>query len=167
MATAEPPRTLFMLEGVTLLVESENKGDGLLTVTNKEVVWTKGEERSALDFHHISLHAISRDPATGFPPCIYCQVDQGGESKEVRFAPNDPGMLDDLFNHFSQGAEMNPDPISEDEDESDAYFNMAEVSDGAALAHVQERMANCALAPEQDQDHPEEGDEDGDLEEDN
>ncbi|VFQ77551.1 unnamed protein product [Cuscuta campestris] len=50
---------------------------GTLYVTTRQVVWlsdTDKEKGYAVDFCHISLHAVSRDPEAYPSPCIYAQA---------------------------------------------------------------------------------------------
>ena len=98
----------------------------------RAVRWN-GEGKSKLfDYHAISMHAISRDATTGFPPCIYCQIDSSDIEDgyfEARFTPQDltacmpsslynpqlvsllgVNLVENIFDAMSEGAQMNPDP---------------------------------------------------------
>eukprot|EP01098_Paradermamoeba_levis_P009772 TRINITY_DN4089_c0_g1_i2.p1 TRINITY_DN4089_c0_g1~~TRINITY_DN4089_c0_g1_i2.p1 ORF type:complete len:191 (-),score=73.29 TRINITY_DN4089_c0_g1_i2:245-817(-) len=118
-----------------------SEGKGKLFVTTRNVIWLSEEDKSkgfSLDFHFISIHAISRDTQFFAHPCIYCQLDvrggeeeeeeeeegeEGGKEKEkveevvgdIRFVPDDSNTLEKLFGAFSEGAALNPDPMEEGE----------------------------------------------------
>jgi nucleotide-sensitive chloride channel 1A len=75
------------------------------------------------------MHAVSKDPTLSPNGSIYCQVakarsemteeereaEEDGEDLEpfgeVRFIPSDGSAVEALFEAFSKGAEMNPDPL--------------------------------------------------------
>lgn len=59
----------------------------------RRLVWASGAAQRGytVEYPRISLHAISREESEEFPrPCIYCQVDAGGETLELRLVPHDP-----------------------------------------------------------------------------
>ncbi|GFZ15224.1 nucleotide-sensitive chloride conductance regulator (ICln) family protein [Actinidia rufa] len=112
---------------------------GTLYVSSKQVVWLSDVDRAkgyAVDFLSVSLHAVSRDPEAYPSPCIYTQIDtdteDGDESEssdsennetldlskitEMRLVPSDPNQLDMLFEIFCKCAEMNPEPVEEEEE---------------------------------------------------
>lgn len=125
-----------------VLADSPPEAPGTLYITSKQVIWLSDVDRSkgyAVDFVSISLHAISRDPESYPSPCIYAQIDNGedeGEDedeeepeahlwasriskvKEMRLVPSDPSQLEILFEVFCECAELNPEPM-EDEDEEE------------------------------------------------
>ncbi|CAH1445650.1 unnamed protein product [Lactuca virosa] len=114
-----------------------------LYITTKKVVWLSDTDRTkgyAVDFLSVSLHAVSRDPEAFESPCIYTQLDTGDEDdesenyhsesnetldlskiKEMRLVPSDPTQLDTLFRIFCECAELNPEPIEEDEQEEEEH----------------------------------------------
>eukprot|EP01097_Dermamoeba_algensis_P001231 TRINITY_DN1465_c0_g1_i1.p1 TRINITY_DN1465_c0_g1~~TRINITY_DN1465_c0_g1_i1.p1 ORF type:complete len:224 (-),score=51.18 TRINITY_DN1465_c0_g1_i1:623-1294(-) len=129
-------------------------GPGVLFITSRKVAWfsTVQSLAFAVDFHSISIHAISRDQQFFPYPCLYCQLDIGEENQEeeteedeeeihaknqkdftlgeqqlteLRFVPQDAAKLDKLFAAFSQGASLNPDPF--EEGEGDFMYNAEEL----------------------------------------
>lgn len=112
---------------------------GTLYITNKQVVWLSDVDRVkgyAVDFLSLSLHAVSRDPEAYHCPCIYTQMeteadedepeDSDSECNEVldlskvtemRLIPSDASHLDTLFQIFCECAELNPEPLGEEEEE--------------------------------------------------
>lgn len=102
-------------------------------------MWASGAAQRgyAVEYPRISLHAISREESEQFPrPCIYCQVDAGGETRELRLIPHDaeqrarytpgtpcaalggaprllappPCAVEPIFTAMCQCAELHPDP---------------------------------------------------------
>ncbi|XP_024963505.1 chloride conductance regulatory protein ICln isoform X3 [Cynara cardunculus var. scolymus] len=119
---------------------------GTLYISTKQVVWLSDTERTkgyAVDFLSVSLHAVSRDPEAFSSPCIYTQIDTGDEDDEsessdsesngtldlskiteMRLVPSDPNQLDTLFEVFCECAELNPEPVvEEDEQEHNWIFS--------------------------------------------
>lgn len=118
---------------------------GTLYITTKQVVWLSDTDRSkgyAVDFLSVSLHAVSRDPEAYPNPCLYAQIDngmdddesegssdEGDESSdlsritELRLVPSDPNQVDTLFQIFCECAELNPEPIEEEEEEHNWIFS--------------------------------------------
>ncbi|KAJ0406105.1 hypothetical protein P43SY_008356 [Pythium insidiosum] len=119
-----------------------NAATGALFVTTKRILWVG--DRAALrvgygwEMSHVTLHAISRDPAAFAKPCLYCQIGDD-DMTEVRFVPSDEKLLSELFAAFSKSAEMNPD--DEDDEEGDAMddgwiYDEDEVENGARAAQI-------------------------------
>lgn len=126
---------------------------GTLYISTKQVVWLSDTDRAkgyAVDFFSVSLHAVSRDPEAYPSPCIYTQIETGAEvdesedsdsendgasnlSKitEMRLVPSDPNQLDMLFAIFCECAELNPDPIQEEEGEHNWVFSADQLQDDA------------------------------------
>ncbi|KAK1415356.1 hypothetical protein QVD17_31137 [Tagetes erecta] len=118
---------------------------GTLYISTKQVIWLSDTDRAkgyAVDFLSVSLHAVSRDPEAFPSPCIYTQIDTGDEDDEsessdsesdetldlskideMRLVPSDPNQLDALFEVFSECAELNPEPVEEDEQEHNWIFS--------------------------------------------
>ncbi|KAL3373547.1 hypothetical protein AABB24_005495 [Solanum stoloniferum] len=118
---------------------------GTLYITSKQVVWLSDTDRSkgyAVDFLSVSLHAVSRDPEAYRDPCLYAQIDNGVEDDEsegssdegdvssdlsriteLRLVPSDPNQVDTLFQIFCDCAELNPEPIEEEEEEHNWIFS--------------------------------------------
>ncbi|KAI7751577.1 hypothetical protein M8C21_004143 [Ambrosia artemisiifolia] len=120
---------------------------GTLYISTKQVIWLSDTDRTkgyAVDFLSVSLHAVSRDPDAYSSPCIYSQIDTGDEEEddesessdsesdetldiskitEMRLVPSDPNQLDALFEVFSECAELNPEPVEEEEEEHNWVFS--------------------------------------------
>lgn len=127
---------------------------GILYITNRQVVWLSDSDRAkgyAVDFISLSLHAVSRDPEAYPSPCIYAQIETGSEEDELedsdsesddmpnlskitemRLVPSDPNRLDTLFETFCECAELNPDPIEEEEVEHNWIFSADQLEHDAA-----------------------------------
>ncbi|CAH1430363.1 unnamed protein product [Lactuca virosa] len=121
---------------------------GTLYISTKQVIWLSDTERTkgyAVDFLSVSLHAVSRDPEAFTSPCIYTQIDTGDEDDddessdsesneildlskitEMRLVPSDPNQLDALFDVFCECAELNPEPVEEDEPEEHNWIFSAD-----------------------------------------
>ncbi|ESQ31698.1 hypothetical protein EUTSA_v10004861mg [Eutrema salsugineum] len=112
---------------------------GTLYITSRKLIWLSDVDMAkgyAVDFLSVSLHAVSRDPEAYSSPCIYTQIEvvedeDDDESdtestgvldlskiREMRLVPSDSSQLDTLFDIFCECAELNPEPIEEDEEES-------------------------------------------------
>lgn len=118
---------------------------GTLYISSKQVVWLSDADRAkgyAIDFLSLSLHAVSRDPEAYPSPCIYTQIETGADEEEsedsdsgggdaldlskiteMRLVPSDPSQLDTLFDVFCECAELNPEPIDEEEVEHNWVFS--------------------------------------------
>ncbi|KAJ9164080.1 hypothetical protein P3X46_023695 [Hevea brasiliensis] len=128
---------------------------GTLYISTKKVVWLSDVDRAkgyAVDFLSLSLHAVSRDPEAYPSPCIYTQIeteDDGDESDnsdsennevldlskvtEMRLVPSDPSQLDNLFQIFCECAELNPEPVDEDDEEGNNWvFSTDQMANDAA-----------------------------------
>jgi len=97
----------------------------------------------------VSLHAISRDPEAYTSPCIYAQIDtededgdqsEGSDTEdngplvlskvtEMRLVPSDSNQLDTLFEIFCQCAELNPEPVEEEEEAHNWIFSADQMQD--------------------------------------
>ncbi|CAH8353989.1 unnamed protein product [Eruca vesicaria subsp. sativa] len=114
---------------------------GTLYITSRKLIWLSDVDMAkgyAVDFVSISLHAVSRDPEAYSSPCLYTQIeveeeeddedeDEEEEStgvldlskiREMRLVPSDSTQLDTLFDVFCECAELNPEPVEEEEEES-------------------------------------------------
>merc|ERR1712137_399630 len=142
-----PPPT----EGVKLMqsntgafINAKDLGRGLLYIAESRVSWVSESSGQgfSLEYPHISLHAISKDPTAFQHECLYlmldCQLeepeerpgndsDSDAESEtkmtEVRFVPEDRGLLEAMFQAMSVCQALHPDPndsVSEEEDFDDA-----------------------------------------------
>ncbi|GMH28075.1 hypothetical protein Nepgr_029918 [Nepenthes gracilis] len=134
---------MHVQEGVSIVLGSRPaESHGTIYITSRQVIWLSDLDSNkgyAVDFFSISLHAVSRDPLAYPSPCIYAQIDieedeceedesEGLESefdtgplelskiKEMRLVPSDPSQLDRLFEVFCECAELNPEPVDDEED---------------------------------------------------
>ncbi|VVB17682.1 unnamed protein product [Arabis nemorensis] len=110
---------------------------GTLYITSRKLIWLSDVDMAkgyAVDFLSISLHAVSRDPEAYSSPCIYTQIDVEEDEdedesdtestgvldlpkiREMRLVPSDSSQLDTLFDIFCECAELNPEPIEEEEE---------------------------------------------------
>ncbi|XP_018487329.1 chloride conductance regulatory protein ICln isoform X2 [Raphanus sativus] len=111
---------------------------GTLYITSRKLIWLSDVDMAkgyAVDFLSISLHAVSRDPEAYSSPCLYTQIeveedeDEEHESdtestgaldlskiREMRLVPSDSAQLDTLFDMFCECAELNPEPVEEEEE---------------------------------------------------
>ncbi|CAI0547220.1 unnamed protein product [Linum tenue] len=124
--------------GVAIVIANRSpEAPGTLYISSRKVVWLSDVDREkgyAVDFLALSLHAVSRDPDAFPSPCIYAQIETGVDEDdsdcsdseheetldlskvtEMRLVPSDPNQLDTLFQIFCECAELNPEPIEEDE----------------------------------------------------
>lgn len=132
----------------TACINKKEVGKGTLYITESRLSWVNGctGQGFSLEYPHIALHAVSRDLTAHPHECLYlmidtnieepepCEDDDSEESDpgltEIRFVPDDKGMLDAMFSAMSACQALNPDPqesFSEDEDEA---FEDAEDDDG-------------------------------------
>ncbi|KAI5670199.1 hypothetical protein M9H77_10563 [Catharanthus roseus] len=133
--------------GVSIVLDNlPPESPGTLYISTRQVVWLSDSDRGkgyAVDFLSISLHAVSRDPEAYPSPCIYTQIDTGVEDdesdgvdsdcaevldlskiSEMRLVPSDPNQLDTMFEVFCECAELNPEPIEEEEGEHNWVFSV-------------------------------------------
>ncbi|KAG8232639.1 hypothetical protein J437_LFUL012599 [Ladona fulva] len=148
----ELPNTSFM-------VNQREIGDGTLYITESALSWVNrvSGEGFSLDYPHVVLHAVSRDTSSFPHENLYVMLDipwdEPGENKaqetsdengdddeenstsnvtELRFIPNDKGMLDAMFHAIRECQALHPDyldthsdddeeGIFEDEDEEGEY----------------------------------------------
>ncbi|KAG5393842.1 hypothetical protein IGI04_023805 [Brassica rapa subsp. trilocularis] len=126
---------------------------GTLYITSRKLIWLSDVDMAkgyAVDFLSISLHAVSRDQEAYSSPCIYTQIeveedededeDEEDEDdtestgaldlskiREMRLVPSDSTQLDTLFDVFCECAELNPEPIEEEEGEHNWVFSADQV----------------------------------------
>ncbi|KAK7069720.1 Methylosome subunit pICln [Halocaridina rubra] len=114
-------------------------GEGTLYIAESRVAWAKdGEEGGlSLDYPHIAIHAISRDPCNFSLPCIYLMIDIEMEPRqdtneddedeeeeehdsgmtEIRFAPADPMSLENMYKALNDCQVLHPNPEDVQSDE--------------------------------------------------
>lgn len=141
--------------GVSIVIGNRPpESPGTLYISTKQVVWLSDTDRGrgyAVGFLAVSLHAVSRDPEAYPSPCIYTQIENGVEEDEsedsdaesnetldlskvteMRLVPSDPDQLDTLFEIFCECAELNPEPVDEDEGEHNWVFSADQLETGGA-----------------------------------
>lgn len=129
---------------------------GTLYITSKQVIWLSDVDTNkgyAVDFLSLSLHAVSRDPEAYSSPCIYTQIEvedgdgdesEGSDSEsndvldlskvaEMRLIPSDSSQLDTLFEIFCECAELNPEPIEEEEEGHNWVFSADQLENEAPV----------------------------------
>ncbi|KAI8564641.1 hypothetical protein RHMOL_Rhmol03G0196700 [Rhododendron molle] len=142
-----------------VLANRPPESPGTLYISSKQVLWLSDVDRAkgyVVDFLSVSLHAISRDPEAYPSPCIYAQIDTGDEDgdqsegsdtedngtdngtvllskvTEMRLVPSDSNQLDTLFEIFCKCAEMNPEPVEEEEERHNWIFSADQMQDEGA-----------------------------------
>ncbi|OAY48166.1 chloride conductance regulatory protein ICln [Manihot esculenta] len=154
--TENEEEIMHVQHSVSIVIGNRSpESPGTLYISTKKVVWLSDVDRSkgyAVDFLSLSLHAVSRDPEAYPSPCIYTQIeieDDGDESDgsdsesnevldlskvtEMRLVPSDPSQLDTLFQIFCACAELNPEPLDEDDEEGNNWvFSADQMPDDAA-----------------------------------
>ncbi|KAF6152549.1 hypothetical protein GIB67_012996 [Kingdonia uniflora] len=129
---------------------------GTLFISTKRVMWLSDVEKErgyVVDFLSVSLHAVSTDPEAYSSPCIYAQIEteavrddesEASDSEnnetldvskitEMRLVPSDASQLDALFNVFCECAELNPEPVEEQEEEHNWIFSADQMVDEGGL----------------------------------
>ncbi|CAH2043871.1 unnamed protein product [Thlaspi arvense] len=136
----EPNGEELMLVQPSVAVALGNRSiesPGTLYITSRKLIWLSDVDMAkgyAVDFLAISLHAVSRDPEAYSSPCIYTQIEVEEDEdedesdtestavldlskiREMRLVPSDSSQLDTLFDVFCECAELNPEPIEEEEE---------------------------------------------------
>eukprot|EP00258_Populus_trichocarpa_P010515 XP_002318279.1 chloride conductance regulatory protein ICln [Populus trichocarpa] len=146
---------MLMCREVSIVIGNGSpESPGTLYISTKKVVWLSdvdGTKGYAVDFLSISLHAVSRDPEAYPSPCIYTQIETGEDEDEsegsdsecsdaldlskvteMRLVPSDPSQLDTLFQVFCECAELNPEPVEDNEEEHNWIFSADQLSDETA-----------------------------------
>ncbi|XAR71799.1 hypothetical protein NMG60_11018218 [Bertholletia excelsa] len=151
--TGEGEELIHVQPGVSVVLGNRPvESPGTLYISTKQVVWLSDVDRAkgyAVDFLSVSLHAVSRDPEAYPSPCIYAQIDTGTEDEEesegsdsesnetlelskiteMRLVPSDPNQLDTLFEIFCKCAELNPEPMEEEEEGHNWIFSADQLGD--------------------------------------
>ncbi|XP_061956651.1 chloride conductance regulatory protein ICln-like [Populus nigra] len=146
---------MLMCREVSIVIGNGSpESPGTLYISTKKVVWLSDVDRTkgyAVDFLSISLHAVSRDPEAYPSPCIYTQIETGEDEDELegsdsecsdaldlskvtemRLVPSDPSQLDTLFQVFCECAELNPEPVEDNEEEHNWIFSADQLADETA-----------------------------------
>ncbi|KAF8379301.1 hypothetical protein HHK36_028734 [Tetracentron sinense] len=139
--------------GVAIVLDNRTpESPGTLYISTKRVFWLSDLERErgySVDFFSLSLHAVSTDPEAYPSLCIYTQIEtdadedeeSGGSDSEcneildvskiteMRLVPSDPNQLVTLFDIFCECAELNPEPVEEQEEEHNWIFSSDQMKD--------------------------------------
>ncbi|KAL8233126.1 hypothetical protein R6Q57_002904 [Mikania cordata] len=152
--TASGEELMHVQSNVSIVVGNRPpESPGALYISTKQVVWLSDTDRTkgySVDFLSVSLHAVSRDPEAFESPCLYTLIDTGDEGDdlescdsessetfdlskitEMRLVPTDPAQLDTIFNIFCECAELNPEPVEEEEEQHNWIFSADQL--GAAI----------------------------------
>lgn len=112
--SSAPEHSVKVFEAVRLVLQDSDLPSGTLKITQTELTWTPSTEAQqawGTKFVDISLHAISTDESSGYPPCIYAQF--GDDCDEFRLIPDDESRLRELYDALCEGAEKNVDEEQE------------------------------------------------------
>lgn len=140
-----------------------------LFITSSRIIII-GEKQSAdFDVSYVTLHAVTRDPASYSKPCLYCQLDfdddddEEDDSSDCLLFPKTemflaPEILSDLkamFDAFSHAALLNPDPPEDGEEDGDdeLIYNTEEVALGVEQARILEHLESVFHEPEEKLDN--------------
>ncbi|KAI7751579.1 hypothetical protein M8C21_004145 [Ambrosia artemisiifolia] len=104
---------------------------GTLYISTKQVIWLSDTDRTkgyAVDFLSVSLHAIDtgdeeEDDESESSDSESDETLDISKITEMRLVPSDPNQLDALFEVFSECAELNPEPVEEEEEEHNWVFS--------------------------------------------
>ncbi len=102
------------------------EGVGEVVITSNRVCWLGPSSSTEIDIPYIVLHAVSRDPETFPKPCVYCQLGEDEELREVYFVPEREERLEPLFEALCRAAALccpDNDVPSEDGDDVDEIRN--------------------------------------------
>ncbi|KAG6373308.1 regulator of volume decrease after cellular swelling-domain-containing protein [Boletus reticuloceps] len=131
----------------------EDSANGVLYIIESALVFMSSTGRGLqVKYPAITLHAIAR----GETPFIYCQLDESNtstppddtseevtEMRELTIVPQDPELLESIFEAMSLCASLHPDPnVSEEDDEfegdfvSDSHFERLDGEEGEELSQV-------------------------------
>lgn len=98
----ENEAVLHAQKGVRFYTDKGEVGRGVLQVTTMRLLWFQPDAAPLCgyetDWTRVTLHAISRDPESGYPPCIYCQISLSEEELlcECRLVPDDPSSRKEI-----------------------------------------------------------------------
>ena len=136
-----------------------------LYVTSSRIILIGETLAADFDVSYITLHAVTRDPASYPKPCLYCQLDFSVDDddddeeeteallfpkSELFLVPENLSDLKDMFDAFSHAALLNPDPPEDGEEEGDdeLIYNTAEVTLGVEQARALEHLESVFHLPE-------------------
>ncbi|XP_057377621.1 methylosome subunit pICln-like [Daphnia carinata] len=121
-------------------INTRDLGQGTLYIAESRVSWVSASSGQgfSLEYPHISLHAVSKDPAAFPQECLYLMLDSRldepdeivenddsgdeestSEMSEVRFIPEDRGTLDAMYHAMTVCQTLHPDPNDSVSDEGD------------------------------------------------
>ncbi|KAB0792610.1 hypothetical protein PPYR_14569 [Photinus pyralis] len=157
-AFALPESPILCQTGNTkAIIDGVDLGNGTVFVNERKLSWKNDDNTGfAVDFPHISLHAITADPNVHPTKCLFIMVDdrlsiqgyeflqqpmENGATEEsddesesetpsrLVLVPRDLDAINPLFSALSLGQSLNPDPhdsMEEEEDEDDNIYGDAE-----------------------------------------
>lgn len=145
-----------------------------LFVTTKRIIIIGETLTLDFDVAYITLHAVTRDPASYVKPCVYCQLDFEEDDDEddddeenspmlkhpkgeMFLIPKNDLDLTEIYNAFSHAALLNPDPPEDGEEEGDdeLIYNIDEVELGVEQSQALEHLESVFHLPN---DHVEDSD---------
>ncbi|XP_074600836.1 chloride nucleotide-sensitive channel icln [Brevipalpus obovatus] len=136
--------------GINFYVGNDHLGNGDLYIGENEFSWIRSDGHGiSLDYPSISLHAISKDESSFVHPCLYLMVHnqsngngiENAETEsqdedesedgivEMRFVPEDPSVLEEMFKIVSTCQALHPDPadsMSDSENGDNLFANLCE-----------------------------------------
>ncbi|KAJ9583260.1 hypothetical protein L9F63_022393, partial [Diploptera punctata] len=109
-------------------INNQEIGKGTLFIAESRLSWVNdiSGQGFSLEYEHIALHAVSRDLQAYPAECLYILVDRAvdrdneegdgddpdsqTEETEMRFTPDDKGMLDAMYHAMCECQSLHPDP---------------------------------------------------------
>ncbi|XP_017777954.1 PREDICTED: methylosome subunit pICln [Nicrophorus vespilloides] len=137
---------------IRAVLDKKNIGEGTLFISERTLCWKDDDIGFCLTYPHISLHAISNDPAVHQSQCIYVMIDahvkipginyedvpeinsesddeSDADISELLLIPHDPATVHNIYEALKQCQELNPDPEDVDDDDDDIYEDADENMD--------------------------------------
>lgn len=122
------------------IVNNREVGKGTLFIAESRLAWVNSStgQGFSVEYPNISMHAISRDLQAYEQECLYLMLDvkleevvsddtandddsDGSNMTEMRFVPDDKGMLDAMFHALNECQVLHPDPNDSFSDEEEIY----------------------------------------------
>jgi len=135
------------VENTGVFINRKQLGMGVLYISEARVSWVGIQGQGfSLEYPHIALHAVSRDLTVFHQECLYLMIDvrlvdemgtpmstptssdaddsgneddSDGGMTEIRFVPDDRGMLDTMFATMSECQALHPDTEDSGEEEEE------------------------------------------------
>ncbi|GAB5354915.1 hypothetical protein AAMO2058_000160400 [Amorphochlora amoebiformis] len=96
--------------------DKKSKGTGTIYVTEKNIIWLHSEAKEvgySIDYHSLTLHAVSRDSKHFLHECVYCQI--GFEGDDFYLVPTDEKDVKKVYDMICTCSALNPDAEEEEE----------------------------------------------------